>query len=155
VPTNPLNSYRFFQMKQLYLFCTLFFALLAGVCEAQITKTIHQTFTLDDATNVDINVVGKNVEIRETKGSRVMVEITIQISEPNERLLDFIINSGRYNLDRTMDVSQGRLKIASKRTNNVIMVKGKECYEQLSYIFYVPAAVKYVNNSTTEEDRRE
>jgi len=142
-------------MKQAYLLCTLFFALLAISSKAQMTKTIHQTFTLEDATSVDINVVGKNVEIRETKGSRVMVEITIQLSEPNERLLDFIINSGRYNLDRTIDAAQGRLKIASKRTNNVIMVKGKECYEQLSYIFYVPAAVKYVNNSTTEEDRRE
>jgi hypothetical protein len=142
-------------MKQISTFCLLFFVFLAFAAKGQMTKTIHQTFTLDDAKSVDINVVGKNIEIRETKGSRVMVEITIQISDPNERLLDFIINSGRYNLDKTIDVAQGRLKIASKRTNNVIMVKGKECYEQLSYIFYVPAAVKYVNNSTTEEDRRE
>ncbi len=142
-------------MKQFYLFCTLLFALWAATGRAQMTKTIHQTFTLDDATNVDINVVGKNIEIRPTKGSRVMVEITVQISDPSERLLDFIINSGRYNLEKTLDVAQGRLKIASKRSNNVIMVKGKECYEQLSYVFYVPAAIKYVNNSTTEEDKRE
>ena len=122
---------------------------------AQSTKTIHQTFTLDESNNVDINVVGKNIEIRETKGSRVLVEITIQISDPNERLLDFLVNSGRYNLDKTVESSQGKLKIASKRTNNVVMIKGKECYEQISYIFYVPNSIKYVNNSTTEEDKRE
>jgi hypothetical protein len=142
-------------MKYNPFFCLLLSLFCCRDAYSQTTKTIHQTFTLDDANNVDINVVGKNIEIRETKGSRVLVEITIQISEPNERLLDFLINSGRYNLDKNLDLTQGKLKIASKRTNNVVMVKGKECYEQLSYIFYVPVAIKYVNNSTTEEDKRE
>lgn len=141
-------------------FPTIHFALLlllgcCGWATAQSTKTIHQTFALDGAHKVNVNVVGNSVEMRETKGSRVLVEVTVKLSVPNDRLLDFVVNSGRYDLDKILESATGELTISSKRTNNVIMVKGKECYEELSYIFYIPASIKYVNNSTIENINRE
>ncbi|MCH2043621.1 MAG: hypothetical protein MK212_05725 [Saprospiraceae bacterium] len=111
---------------------------------------MHQTFTMDGAENVTINVVGKNVEVFETKGSRVLVEVEVTLMNPNERLLDFIANSGRYNLVKKIDESTKQLSLESKKTNGVIMVKGEECAEELSYRFYIPTNVRAINNSTIE-----
>lgn len=121
---------------------------LMGVSFAQVSKTIHQTFTLDAAEQVNINVVGKKVEMKETKGSRILVETKITISLPNDRLLDFVCNSGRYDLIKTLNASTRELTISSKKSNDVIMIKGEECQEVLEYTIYIPTSVRYANNST-------
>lgn len=122
---------------------------------AQSAKTLHQTFQTDNAQKININVVGSKVEMRETKGSRILVEMTIILSVPNERLLDFVINKGRYDLSKELDSTTGELTISSQRTNNVLIVQGKECYEEINYIFYIPPSIKYANNSTIESFGRD
>jgi hypothetical protein len=129
-------------------------ACLSGLV-AQTTKTIHQTFNLDGAQKVTINFVGKSIEVRETKGSRVLVEVSVKLGLPNDRLLDFVINQGRYNLEVSRNTATGELIITSKKSNNVLIMKGQECPEELAYIVYVPAAIKFVNNSTVENSSRE
>jgi hypothetical protein len=122
--------------------------LLSGTAFGQVSKTLHQTFTLDGAEKVNVNVVGKNVELKETKGSRILVETKVTISLPNPRLLDFVANSGRYDLLKTVDAGTRELTIASKKSNDVIVVKGQECSEVLEYVIYLPESVKFANNST-------
>jgi hypothetical protein len=129
--------------------------MLSVAVHAQSSKTIHQTFQLDGVSKVNINVVGSKIEMRETKGSRVMVEMTIKLSVPNDRLLDFVINNGRYDLLKETDNTSGELVISSKRGNNVLIVQGKECFEEVSYVFYLPPAIKYANNSTIENINRD
>lgn len=140
-------------MKLLYVF-------LAVVCiaccstsslQAQVSKTIHQTFTIDGAQIVNINVVGSNIEMRETKGSRVLVETTVLLSLPNEQLLNFVVSQGRYDLVKSFNEGTGEFNLESPKNNNVIIVKGEECKEELSYIFYIPTAVKFANNSTIQK----
>jgi hypothetical protein len=131
----------------------LFFILLlcwfgTEVCFCQVSKTLHQTFTLDATEKVNINVVAKKIEMKETKGTRILVETKVTISLPNNRLLDFVCNSGRYDLTKTVDATTRELTISSKKTNDVIVVKGQECVETLEYTIYMPASVKYSNNST-------
>ncbi len=135
------------------LLCLFFFFACSAFLAAQASKTVHQTFMLDGAQKVNINVVGTKVEIRETKGSRVLVEMSIKLSVPNERLLDYVINNGRYDLLHELNNATGELTITSPRTNNVLLVKGQECYEDLTYVIYLPAAVKFANNSTIENSR--
>lgn len=138
-------------------FCGLLLTLFAynTTCSGQSSKTIHQTFQVDNAQKININVVGTKVEMRETKGSRVMVEVSVKLSVPNDRLLDFVINNGRYDLNRELNSASGELTISSKKTNNVLIVQGKECYEEISYVFYLPPAIKYANNSTIENTNRD
>jgi len=127
-----------------------------GCCtwlSAQASKTVHQTFQLDGAQKVNINVVGTKVDIRETKGSRVLIEMSIRLSVPNERLLDYVINNGRYDLLHELNLTTGELTITSPRTNNVLLVKGQECYEEITYVVYLPTTVKFANNSTIENSR--
>lgn len=134
---------------KLRLFVTLLFCWFgAEMSFCQVTKTLHQTFTLDATEKVNINVVAKKIEMKETKGTRILVETKVTISLPNDRLLDFVCNSGRYDLTKTVDVSTRELTISSKKTNDVIVVKGEECVETLEYTIYMPASVKFSNNST-------
>lgn len=121
----------------------------------QVSKTIHQTFTIDGTEKININVVGSKVEMRETKGSRVLCEVTVKLAVANERLLDFVANSGRYDLDKVVDNATNELTISSKKSNNVIVVKGEEIREEISYIFYIPATIKFVNNSTIQDMSKE
>ena len=140
-------------LMRLVIFITIISCLflLREDIAAQSSKTIHQTFTLEDATKVNIDVVGSQIEMRETKGSRVLVETTVTLSVANDRLLDFVANSGRYDLVKTIDEGLGEMTIESQKTQSVIMVKGEECQEELRYVFYIPTAVKYANNSTIEK----
>ncbi|MCP4439321.1 MAG: hypothetical protein GY810_10315 [Aureispira sp.] len=114
----------------------------------QVSKTIHQTFTLDEAEKVNVNVVGTKVEMKETKGSRVLVETHIKISVPNEALLNYIVNSGRYDLLKEVDKTNGELTLKSKKTRDALIIKGKEVSEELSYTIYMPTSIKVANNST-------
>lgn len=134
---------------KLKVYITLLFCWVGmGTSFCQVSKTLHQTFTLDAAEKVNVNVVAKKIEMKETKGSRILVETKVTISLPNDRLLDFVCNSGRYDLTKTMDATTRELTISSKKTNDVIVVKGEECVEVLEYTIYMPASVKFANNST-------
>ena len=141
-------------MKLVFTLCCLWLGCLLP-CAAQSSKVIHQTFTLDGAEKVNINVVGSRIEMKETKGSRILVETTVKLSMPNDRLLDYVANSGRYDLEKELDEGKKELILASKKSNNVLIVKGKECYEEISYIFYLPSAVRVVNNSTISNMNKE
>ncbi len=134
---------------KLKVYMTLLFCWVCmGTGFSQVTKTLHQTFTLDAAEKVNINVVAKKIDLKETKGSRILIETKITISLPNARLLDFVSNSGRYDLVKTVDATTRELTITSKKTNDVIVVKGEECHEILEYTIYMPETVKFANNST-------
>jgi len=133
----------------LKLFTILMFCWLnADIGYAQVSKTLHQTFTLDGAEKINVNVVGKKVELKETKGTRILVETKVTISLPNPRLLDFVTNSGRYDLIKKMNASTRELSLESKKSNDVIVIKGEECKEVLEYKIYLPETVKFANNST-------
>ena len=137
------------------LTCIICFLVSTISWSQQASKTIHQTFTTDGAEKININVVGSKVEMRETKGSRILCEVTIKLAVANERLLDFVANSGRYDLEKVIDNAINELTISSKKSNNVIVVKGEEIREEISYIFYIPATVKFVNNSTIQDMSKE
>ena len=49
--------------------------------------------------------------MRETKGSRILCEVTIKLAVANERLLDFVANSGRYDLEKVIDNAINELKV--------------------------------------------
>ena len=139
-------------MKRIFYKLTIVFCLFASsALHAQASKIIHQSMTLDGAQTININVVGAKVEVKPSQGHRLMIETKIEIGVPSPRLLDFIVNQGRYNLVKEIDLATNELTVSSKKTNNILMVNGKECMETLSYIFYVPEAVKFANNSTIQD----
>ena len=125
------------------LFLTCLFFLLGLNCSfGQVSKKTHQTIILGNAEAIKISIKDATVEIKETKGTRILIETSILLSVPNEALLDFVIENGRYELVQIMDEASRELSIESKKDNNVIVVKGETCKEHITYTIYVPANVR-------------
>jgi len=131
---------------------TLFFAMCSCCVWAQVKQTLHRTFVADEATQLQLNLGSSNIEIRESKGSRVVVEITVAADVPNEAMMNFLVEQKRYELEQEMNVQSGTLTLSSKKNLNVLMVKGKECKEELSYIVFLPAKIKHAGVESTSKN---
>lgn len=147
---------KLFIMKS--FFYTLLLTLFVGFssnCQAQFKQTLHRTFVLDNVSQVKLNLNTTNVEYRETKGSRVLVEMTISAEVPNETMMNFLIENGRYELITENDATTSTLVLTAPKPANVIIIKGKECKEEISYVVYLPAAIKFVNNDKSSSSNRQ
>ena len=96
-----------------------------------------------DVRSVALNLNAKRIEIKETKGSRIMVETRIALGTPSDHLLKYLIEGGRYDLVQELDPVTGQLRLSRKPNLNVLIIKGKECNEDLEFIVYLPANVKF------------
>lgn len=132
-------------MKTLF---TLLCALYAGMLCAQISHTVHRTYVADNINQVKLNLTGDRIEVRETKGSRILVEMMVRADVPNETMMKFLVDNGRYELIQEVDAESGLLTLTTKQPSNVLMVRGKECREQIAYIVYLPPRIKYAMSST-------
>ena len=138
-------------------FCTFLLSLVVtSFCSAQVKQvhTKHTTFVLDGINQVKLDVGTSQVDVRETKGSRVLIEITASAEVPNESMMNFLVESGRYELISETDLSNGTLVLSKKKNNNVIVIKGKECIEEVSYVVYIPSSIKYVNTNMTSSTKQ-
>ncbi|MCP4438020.1 MAG: hypothetical protein GY810_03675 [Aureispira sp.] len=122
---------------------------------AQASKNIHQLFTMKESIEkLNINVPSSNIQIKKVKSSRIRVEITVKLETPNLNMLEFLIDKGRYELVQETNNLETELSISSKKNNNVIIIKGKECKEELSYIVYIPESIEQVSAMSLETGER-
>ncbi len=113
---------------------------------AQVTRTASQTITAGTATTVNLDLGSNDVEIAETKGSRIIVEASIGLDKlDNVNLLEFVIKTGRYELESKLDNTTQTLTITRKKNLNILMVKGQECKENVKYKILIPSSVKFVH----------
>ncbi len=81
----------------LILFTT---SLLVG----QTSKKMAEHIALVECvTKLKIELPQNKVDLRSTKGSRILVETNVSLSLSNEHLLGYLIETGRYNLKTTVD----------------------------------------------------
>lgn len=133
------------------LFVLLFSTLLfTNTLFAQITRSANETITAAEVETIFLNLDSDNVEIRETKGTRIIIEAHITLENiDNATLLEFLISSGRYSLENKHDATHNSLTINQKKEKNVLMVKGQECKEKIRYVVLVPTTVKFVKTQNT------
>lgn len=128
------------------LFISLFYLSLSHFCLGQVSRKAYQTIVANNTDLIKINIEGAAVELKETKGSRILVETVIRLSVPNGALLDFVISNGRYELIKTENQSKRELLLEEKKNKNVILVKGEACTEIVTYTIYVPSSMKAIKN---------
>lgn len=130
-------------------FCyTLIVCLIAVMSSsAQATLKFNQTFASMSAVKISMDVEQANVKVKTIKGSRIVVETLIKISSPNNRLLEFIAEGGRYDLDKKFDDNEHILTLISKKNKDIITIKGEEIEEEFTYVIYVPETTQYVEDS--------
>lgn len=138
----------FFTMTK-YLFSTfMLFLLVVGQSWSQVSQTLHDVYTLDAGINQLILDVGDgNIEVRNTAASRISVETVVRVNGlSNDRMLSFLVEQGRYTLVAEKDLTKGTIRISNNKNRNVLMVKGQQCTEDLTYVVYVPNSIKTVEN---------
>lgn len=128
-------------MKNIFAIIILLFAF--SYSYGQASDVVHETINVQGIEQVKLNLGTKDVEIKSTKGSRIIVESRITISLPNETLLKYLIDSGRYGLETSTDLATGALTLTRKRNTNVLIVKGAECEEKFAYTIFIPETIKY------------
>lgn len=114
--------------------------------QAQISEKAFQAIALGTAETVQIQISNANVTLKSTKGTRILIETTIALSVPNEALLKFVIEGGRYELETKVDASARTLILSRPADQNIIMVKGKECKESVHYVIYIPDQANVYQN---------
>jgi hypothetical protein len=123
--------------------------LLSTSLFAQATASVNEVISAASIETVHLDLDSDDIEIKETKGSRIIIESSVKLTTvSNTAMLDFLINSGRYALESTTDATTQTLSITRKKDINVLLVKGKECEEVISYRILVPASVKIVNTKS-------
>ncbi len=130
---------------------TLFLLAFAARLSAQTTvqHSLHHAYTVEAGVNQLILDLGSDarVEMRQTKGSRVVVEATVSVTGlSNEKMLAFLVEQGRYSLAEASNLTDATLRISANHSRNVLMVKGQQCKEEFSYVIYVPASIKVTRN---------
>jgi uncharacterized protein (DUF1786 family) len=74
---------------------TILFSFLSFSSFAQLEKTIHQTFNVNDAKNIGITM-NNEYEIQTWPGDAVLVETNIKLENATSAILNFAVDSGRY-----------------------------------------------------------
>ncbi len=135
-------------MSFLKFICVVIFACAIYQSQAQVCQTIAHAYTIDtEITQLILDLENNaKVEIRKTAASRVSIEVTIKAQVPNDKMLSFLVEQGRYAHETTADNGKGTLKIANKKNKTVLMVKGQEVKEEFVYIVYVPNQIQFVKN---------
>ena len=129
-------------MKRLYLTIILLLILLQ-TGQSQATTTLNQTFSSMGAVLVDLDVPPANVTIKTTKGSRIIVESSIKLSVPNERLLQFLVKANRYQLQPKYKAEDQLLLLQQKRPESAVVIRGEEVLEKVHYTLYLPQHTAY------------
>lgn len=131
-------------------FATFFFTcIISTSIFAQVTRSSSEVVSANDVSTMNLNLNSDNIEIKETKGTRIIIESHITLeSISNATLLEFLINSGRYSIANKFNATTHTLDIARKKNTNVLLVKGEECKESIRYVILVPSSVKFVNTSS-------
>ena len=128
-----------------FLATTVFCFLSLWAFSQNVTQTIHQAITATETQQVILQLDGE-VEIRETKGTRVLLESTVLLNVPNTALLDYLIGSGRYAIAQTIDEAAGTMTLTSKKRTNAVMVKGAECREEIKHVVYIPTHIRFTQD---------
>lgn len=113
-----------------------------GYSYAQVSQKKFETIIIGNADVIQLNIKGADIHLKETKGRRLLVETKVVLSVPNQALLNFVVENGRYDLNQVMDEATRTFELSSKENRNIIVVKGEECQEHISYTIYVPSNLK-------------
>jgi hypothetical protein len=125
-------------MKTSFLILSLFFALHSISVAQSSSIKLNQTFSCRNINSIDIDVQNPNVELKRIKGSILVIEISVEISSTNFRLLEFVGNKGRYNMLGKIDTETQQLRLQNPTMRDEIKVKGEKIKEQVRYTLYIP-----------------
>ena len=130
-------------MKKFAVFATLFLSVAMPVLlRAQMERTVYQSFEIDSAQTVTLNLVG-DFELKKWAGNSILTETNVQIWNASPKILDFFIEKGRYEF--TGDKQPAAFSLASKnKERQPIKTKMGDCLEIVKVVVFVPETWVFV-----------
>lgn len=136
------------------LFLAFFTSLHSG--NAQIEKTIHQTFELGEANTVQLDIYG-DYTLSPWAGNNILVETNIQLYNSSEAILKhFIEKDQRYKVD-VDTVSETTLQLFShdKKRPAMRTKSGVSSAENVVVRIFVPDNFTILDNKTLVLEKKE
>jgi len=139
------------QMKDItYCFFLLVFFTSSSLT-AQLKQTVHQTFDIEDAKSVSIDLTGE-YEIVQWAGNTIMTHTYIELSDARPSILAYYMDKGRYEIKGLATGDQYAI-IANDKVRRPIRFKDLECYEYTKVKIFIPDDFVIVsNNSLVREE---
>lgn len=131
-----------FNMRHIWFLILLLSPVLFS---AQVSQSLHQSFSSSGAESILIQVNSPNLTTKYIQGTRILVETKVNVSMDNATLLSFLVQKGRYDLTTELDTQSKCLKISPRNKENLILIKGKQIQENISYVIYIPETMKSVD----------
>jgi len=124
-------------MKFIKLFLVLVTVSFGTTLFAQLKETIHQTFEIDEAESINLDIAG-DYEIIKWAGNTLMSKTYIELSDAKPSILNYYLKEeGRYELEG--NASGESFSLVSKDKNRrPIKYKELTCYEYTKVVIYVP-----------------
>lgn len=129
------------------LFLLICFCLLSGLATAQkSTKVLHHFYVMQGACKeLYLDLASENIKILRTSGSRVLVELHVNINTNNDKLLDYLARQGRYEMTFVNDEKDPtKAYLNAKKDAPKIRIRGEQFREEHKYILHVPEKVGYI-----------
>ena len=122
------------------------FLLLSFAANAQLAKTIHQTFDLGEAETVALQLQG-DVEIETWAGNSVMTETQIELYDATPAVLKYFVEElGRYEIE-AKEQGTGLALVSKDQTRRSIQYKGQQCFETTRTKVFVPDTYEVVGDT--------
>jgi hypothetical protein len=139
-------------MRLLKIIPLLFFLCFFAEVRGQASNKTAQIATLPiGTTTVRINALSSQIEIFKTKGTRISIETAVRIKIGTLPLLDYLFKSGRYKMDVLVNGQLNMLTLSPPINNNVLLVKGAECEENITYKIHIPETVKHIETLNSNQ----
>ncbi|HMR44108.1 MAG TPA: hypothetical protein PKC40_09750 [Saprospiraceae bacterium] len=120
--------------KNFGIFVFVFFQLSLS---AQLEKTIHQTFELNQPTSISLEIKG-DYELVSWSGDHILTETNIELYDATEGILQHYLKAGRYEVLADTSVAT-QFKLYSKdQERRVLRTKRGECFEVVKMKIFVP-----------------
>jgi len=95
-----------------FLSILLLFCLSFQTMNAQLSKTIHQTYDINDAEKVNLQIVGE-YKLEKWPGNTIMTVTSVELYDAKPSILKYFVDSGRY-------------EILSEENNAIYSLKSKD-----------------------------
>lgn len=115
------------------MLATLF---LGTPLSAQLKETVHQTFEIDEAQSINLDIAG-DYEIVKWAGNTLMSKTYIELSDARPSILNHYLKEGRYELEGNASGESFSL-VAKDKVRQAIKYKDLTCYEYTNVVIYVP-----------------
>jgi hypothetical protein len=121
-----------------FLLATLFlFLMFSKIGQAQVEKTIHQTFNVEGAQTISVQIKGGEYEVQNWAGNTILIETNIKLEQATTQILNYVIEQGRYEV--VLDQQNGSFTLKDKQTQrNRLRSKTGDCVENISMKILVP-----------------